>query len=177
MYGYDYEYGFLLSLRVMKYLHQQNPAALEAALNLEDWFEEEAMPVLAEYLIWKIFPEVVMYEDDDNGIEIAEFSHPALYRFLDLCGKWSSACGGSTGAGQRKLSDAVGYFLSSTYSVCDVDCLFYSESARIKVWFSPDCYDSLEFGNALVDLLLWLQKENERLEGMLKEAEYGKEAA
>ena len=161
----------------MKCLHRQDPGALEKALKLEDSLDEDTIFAISEYLIWEIFGDVVMDEDEEDGFETAEFTHPAFQRFCALNCKWNSLCGSSTGAWRRKLSDITEYFLESKRSVCDAECLSHGESARIKVWFSPDCYDSLEFGNALVDLLLWLQKENERLEGMLKEAEYGKEAA
>jgi len=191
MYGYRREEDLLLSLRLMKYLHQQDPAALKKILELEDSFDEDTIPIIAEYAVWEICQdsvgsyEVMHVEYDFDGetycdeyeVEAAEFTHPAIIRFGRLSSKWNSLKGYPIGAWQGKFSLAVNYFLGGCESFCNLECLTRGASGRIKVWLSPDCYDPLEFGNALVDLLLWLQKENERLERALKEAEYGKEAA
>ncbi len=179
MYGHRYEDELLLSLRIMKCLHQQDPSALIKALKQEDRFDEDTMPYIAEYLIWEICQDVVVsYENLDEEvyggeyeIQIIEFTHPAINQFGRLNCEWSSYNGCSTGAWQRKFSDAVLFFLGSCRSIGGFECLSHGAFSRIKVRTSPDCYDYLEFGNALVDLLCWLRKENERLERMLKGTE------
>lgn len=178
MYDYQYERDILQSLRLMKYLHQQDPSALEKLLKQENGFGEETIMVMAEYIIWEVLSDVVMsYDDECEEMEIGEFSHPAIYRFCRLSCEWGSFQGYSTGAWQRKLSDMVEFCLTKRYSVYHVKCISYGASARLKVWFSLDCYDPLEFGNAVIDLLCWLEKESDFLEKKLKEAQYEKEAA
>jgi len=169
----------------MKCLYQQNPVALMKALKVEDQFNEDTMPCIAEYLTWEICQDVVVsYEDmgeeifgGEYEVRIIEFTHPAINQFGRLNSEWSSVNGYSTDAWQRKFYDAASFFLESCRSIGKMECLFYGASGRMKVWTSPDCYDYLEFGNALVDLLCWLRKENERLERALKEMKNRKEAA
>lgn len=178
MYNYEYELDILLVLRLAKYLHQQNPDALKDAL--EDFPEVDLymLSELSERLIWEICSDVFFDMEPDSEMSFATFSHPLINRFCTLSADWCRIHGCMVGAWQRKLSDIAEYFLRGTnYSVLHIDCLPQGSSARLRTWFSPDCYDSEDFGNSLVDMLLFLQCENERLEGLLKEAEEEMEAA
>ena len=179
MYHYDYEMDVLLMLRLARYLHRQNPAALQEVLEEFPDADLCLLLELSERIIWEICTDVVFDMDDQSEISFCTFRHPVISRFCTLSAEWSGIHGRSAGAWQRKLSDIAEYFLNGlNYSVMKLACYPEGHSARLRTWFSPDCYDSGEFGNILVDMLLFLQRENERLEGMLKEEkEARKEAA
>ena len=141
MYHYDYEEYVLLILRMAKYLYHQDPAALRGILAVFDVYDVDAMSEMTESLIWEICPDVVFEDDDENGICIATFSHPVINRFCVLSMERSRACGGSVDSWQRKLCDAVEFYLKGTgYSVWELECRPHGNSAEIRALFSPDCY-------------------------------------
>lgn len=132
MYGHKYEYELLLSLRLMKCLHQENPAALNNALKGEDQFNEDTIPAMAEYIFWEICQNVIgnfefMNEEDELygdecRIETVEFTLPDISRFGVLNCKWNSLKGYPIGAWQEKFSNALGYFLGKCDSICNLEC-------------------------------------------------------
>ncbi len=179
MYGYQYENDVLRFLRLAKYLHQQDPGKLEALLRLYDGpLNEDMIYELTEEIIWGIFPDVMADEDPETGGAIDTFSHPLIKRFCALSREWILESGYTTNTWLKKLADIAEYYLlGAGYSVWETKCHLTGTSAKIKVWLSADCYDPLEFGNALVDMLLCVQRENERLEELLSKNEQREEAA
>lgn len=186
MYGYYYETNVLLFLRLAKFLHAQDPAALEDILNESPEFDPFLSGDYCERITYAICTQLVVdsetvedeYIGEDIGIEFWTFSHPLINQFCQLSVEWCRVCGQSTAAWQQKLSDIAEYFLlGENDALCRMECTSKGGSAKIRAWLSPDCYESADFGNALVDMLVFLQRENERLEGLLKEAGTKKEAA
>lgn len=176
MYNCEYEVDVLLFLRLAKFLHSQDPDTLESILMEYVEFDLPSLAEVCESIIWEICTQVFFDEDAEREIAFCTFSHPFLKRFNELGEKWSRISGQSDGPWRLKFSDIAEYYLLGTnYSVYQLQC--YPADSRLKTWFSPDCYDPIEFGNSLVDMLLCFQRENERLEGLLKEAEQRKEAA
>lgn len=186
MYNYEYEVDVLLFLRLAKYLHQQNPEALRKILERYPDFDLCQLYELAGCVIWEICTQAVfdvehvVSEDSWEQLDVSfcTFDHPLINRFCELSADWCGVRDQSVGAWQSKLADIVMYFLDEdSHSICRLECYPMGDSARIRVWLSPDCYEPAIFGNALVDMLLFLQRENQRLEGLLKEAEQREEAA
>lgn len=178
MYNYEYEADVLRFLRLAKYLYCQAPAALEAILRVYGNFDLEHLFELCESIIWEICTDVFFDQDDGYETSFCTFSHPLMDRFCALSGEWSFISRQSDGAWQRKLGDIAEYYLMGTnYSVMQLECFPGQNHAKLRTWFSSDCYDPSDFGNSLVDMLLCVQRENERLEGLLKEAGARKEAA
>ena len=186
MYGYYYETDILLFLRLGKYLYDQDPAALEEILNEAPEFDPYLSGDYCERFTYAICSQLVVdaevfvdeYIGDEITIVFWTFSHPVINRFCQLSMEWCGICGQSTAAWQGKLSDVAEYFLlGENDSLCRMECTSKGGSAKIRTWLSPDCYDPASFGNALVDMLLFLQQENERLEGLLNEAKIREEAA
>lgn len=186
MYGYYYETNILFFLRLAKYLHNQDPAALEKILNEMPEFDQYFSDDYCERITYAICSQVVFTDEDvmdeytGEAIQISTcfFSHPLINRFCRLSAEWCGVCGQSTAAWQEKLSDIAEYYLmGASDTLFRMECYPKGGSAKIRVWFSPDCYDPIAFGNALVDMLLFLQQENERLEGLLNEAKIREEVA
>nr|WP_325212297.1 hypothetical protein [uncultured Oscillibacter sp.] len=178
MYNYEYEVDVLLFLRLAKYLHSQAPAALEEILAMYVDFDLPSLCELCESIVWEICANVFFDQDEEYEAAICTFSHPLMDRFCALSGEWSFTSGQSDDAWRRKLGDIAEYYLMGTsYSVGNIECYPRRDSAKLRTWLSSDCYDPAEFGNSLVDMLLHIQRENEQLESLLKEAGARKEAA
>ena len=178
MYNYEYEVDVLLFLRLAKYLHSQSPAALESILALYVDFDLPSLRELCESIVWEICANVFFDQDEEYEAAICTFSHPLMDRFCALSGEWSFTSGQSDDAWRRKLGDIAEYYLMGTsYSVGNIECYPRRDSAKLRTWLSSDCYDPAEFGNSLVDMLLHIRRENERLESLLKEAGVREEAA
>ena len=178
MYNYDYEADVLLFLRLAKYLHSQNPAALEKILEMYADFDLAFLFELCESIIWEICTDAVFDQEEECEVTFCTFSHPLMNRFCTLSGDWSIVSGQTADAWRWKLGDIAEYYLMGlNYSVSRMECYPRRNHAELRTWFSPDFYDPADFGNSLVDLLLYLQQENQRLENLLKEAEPRKEAA
>ena len=178
MYDYEYEDDVLMVLRLMKYLHQQDPQELEMLLNWYKTFNSDTFYECAESVIWSIFDDTQV--EDDDEITIETFRHPALKRFYHLGRQWCVSLGCNANVWRRTVQDVVQYFLvGGSYSVWNLKYAFSPENVEIKVWLSPDSYEPIPFGNSLVDLLRYLQRENERLAALLsdQELEERKEAA
>lgn len=176
MYGYEYETDVLFMLRLAKYLYGQDPDALKKVLEIYPEFDLCLLFELSECIIWEICGDVVFDSEDEFEITFCTFAHPIINRFCELSAARNS--GRPTVAWQRKLADIVEYFLRGIhYSVVKIACYSGEGSAKLRAWFSQDCYDSGDFGSSLVDMLLFFQRENERLEWLLKEANTRKEAA
>lgn len=179
MYDYEYEDDILLVLRLMKYLHQQDPKALRAALDDYGTFSADTFYESVETMIWEIYSDSYSTGDDD-GFVIEAFSHPELDRFCRLGGSWCKSLGCPANVWKRRVQDTVEYYLvDGSYSVWDLQYFYSDASVEVRVWLSPDSYDPVPYGNSLVDLLLYLRRANEQLEALLQgqEAEAGKEAA
>lgn len=178
MYNYEYEVDILLLLRLARFLHDQNPAALGEILEEYRNFDLDLLWELCESITWAICTHVVFDQDDAFDTAFCTFGHPLIDRFCVLGEKWSRVSGESSSAWQRKIHDIAEYYLLGTnYSVGQLEFCPQGTTARLRTWFSSDCYDPVDFGNSLVDMLLCFRRENERLEGLLKEAETRKEAA
>lgn len=178
MYGYEYETDILLLLRLAEFLHRQDPGALQDILRMYPEFYLDMIFEFAECMIWNICKDANFEEDMDTGESSAVFSHPIIDRFCTLSSEWCCIWKEPSGAWRRKLTDIAEYYLLGTnHSVYEMTCRGNGHFVKIWTRFSIDCYESLDFGNSLVDMLLCVQRENERLETLLKNLEPGKEAA
>lgn len=186
MYGYYYETDTLLFLRLAKYLHDQDPDTLDKILNEAPEYDSFFSGDYCERITYAICSQVVVdseivideYVGEEIVIDFWTFSHPLINQFCRLSMEWCGVCGQSTAAWQAKLSDIAEYYLlGENNTLCRMECTPKGGSAKIRAWLSPDCYDPAGFGNALVDMLIFLRQENERLERFLTEAEKRREAA
>jgi len=179
MYDYDYEEVVLLGLRVMKYLHQYAPQELNRILDYFETFDIDSFYCAADCGMWAIFDDSASEIEEETDFETISFRHPELNRFYDLGRRWCSLHDCFYSAWQERIKDAVNYYvIDYSYSVYDMKISFEGDGVQIKVWLSPDCYDPMYFTASLLDLLLYLQTENRRLEHELEalESEH-KEAA
>ena len=64
------------------------------------------------------------------------------------------------------------YFaVSSGYSVYDWKARFEGGGVQLELWLSPDAYEPMAFNASMLDLLLYIQGENARLEKELAATE------
>lgn len=172
MYGYDYESDVLLLLRLLKYLHEQDPKTAERLSAYWEKIDPEFLFDTVENILWEIFSDVEFDEDPEWEATIATFSHPVIDRLYELGRRLERSQGRHRGSWQQKIHDIVEFFIcGASYSIAELNVRATDGNVKIKVRYSYDCYDPVPFGNSLVDVLLYCQQENERLEKLIEQAE------
>lgn len=175
MYDYDYEVCVLLVLRLLCFLRKNNLAAFDALIKIADEFDMENSDELIELIM---LGEGGLFELDAESEEDYEYtvlclSHPSINRFLSL----SEECqcrgvGGHIERVRKKVQDTVEFYAcGTTNSVCHLTVSFGTCCANIRLVLSPDCYAPLELANSVIDMLLYFEQENQRLEKLLKQSE------
>lgn len=179
MYGYEYEEDILLYLRVLKYLHLNDPKSFELILG-----EFQNIPADAgtDYHIYDfitdamlnaihycLFPQSESLIDEDWEVEIWCISHPILDRFWALSCEWYDDRGYCYSAIEKRFQDLVMYIATATSdAICDLSYNFSRFGVEIGVYLSPYQCDLVQLGNSLLDLLLYVQTETEQLELLIE---------
>lgn len=171
MYDYEYEWEVLGFLRMLKYAWQMNQAVLTELshflgnqMDINTIYEEAAPLLLVEYLCTDYLEDEA--EDPYDGeLPCYGLSEPDLNEFLKLCeqidtiyfGTWYSV-------GERKLRDAAELFVvGGANTVVDFKLTRRSGVCSLIFWLSPDCYQPIEFGNSIIDLITYIRAENTRM--------------
>ena len=169
MYGYDYEEDVLLSLRVLRYLYEESPVRAQEVADIFKALDPDEMYEFVEYAFWDIFTDAAFDSEDDSGMGTIDVSHPAIDRFYELAGQLELSRGGDGRGSCRKIHDVVEFFLcGASYSLYDFNVQFCGIGVRVKLTLSTDCYDPLPFFNSFIDMLLYFQQENQRIEELLR---------
>lgn len=169
MYDYEYEEDVLLTLRLLKYLQETNPARAREAVELFQTLDPEDPYELIEYTFWDFFTDTISLSDEDEGITTVAFSHPEINRFYTLAVQLELMKGQQSGANQKKVHDVVEFFLcGASYSVYDFSIRVVGASVIINLRLSPDCYEPLPFFNSFIDMLLYFRQESRRLEKLIR---------
>ena len=170
MYGYEYEFDVLAILRILKYLHTNRPNALEDILRFYEKLDIESIEEMAYNAMWEIFDVVDFIVEEDGEMESVRVSDWAFDRFIEL-GRQMNITAGNTNsnAHQKKFQDTVEYYLcSNNNSIFDMRYEFEEESVEVVIWLSLDCFEPLMLANAMIDLILALEQENEQMEIILR---------
>lgn len=172
MYDYEYEEDVLISLQMLKYLHDSNPEGFQSVLDFFDNFDPDSFYMAADYAFWEIFQDGASGQDEESDITVLYLSHPVFNHYLDLGRRWCDLHNCGLSAWQRKIRDTVEYFaVSSGYSVYDWKARFEGGGVQLELWLSPDAYEPMAFNASMLDLLLYIQGENTRLEKELAATE------
>ena len=172
MYGYDYEEDILLILRLFKFLYDQNLEAAKRIAETSKKFTPDEMYDLTDMLIWEIFNDVVFDSDPETEASIVTCSHPSIDRLFELGPRLESARGRFAAGWLQKISDIVEFFIcGASNSLYGLELRFLGSHVEIELRLSPDCYEPIQFGNSLLDVLLYVQRENARLEQRVRQAE------
>ena len=172
MYDNEYEDEVLLTLRLLKYLQEENPGSAQDAVNIFKTLDPEDVYGFIDYVFWDIFPDITFTSDANEEITIATFSHPEIDRFCTLAVRLDHAKGLQSGANQKKVHDIVEFFLcGTTDSVLQFNIRVVEASVTITVHLSPDCYEPLSFFNSFIDMLLYFRQESQRLEELIRQEE------
>ena len=57
MYGYEYEFDFLLCLRLLKFLHMQSPESAKRVIEIYKEVDTEEIDIVMEEILWDIFSD------------------------------------------------------------------------------------------------------------------------
>jgi hypothetical protein len=172
MYDYEYEEDVLISLQMLKYLYDNSPERFEDAIDMFREFDVDAFYMVADYAFWEIFHDGIAEQEEDSDFTVLHLKHPVFNRYLDMGWRWCEIHNCGINAWQKKIKDIVEYFaVSSSYSVFDWKVDFGGNSVQLELWLSPDFYEPMAFNASLLDLLLYVQRENACLEKELTVAE------
>lgn len=184
MYGHEddiYEPNVLLALRLLKFLHLQDPKAAKETLDRYKALSEDELYMMTEDVLWELFSDVEFTSDEDSEIAVAHFSHPVIDRLYALMSRFAGNGGLHESAVKKKIHDATEYFVAGcTHSILGFQVHFSLGRVYFEMHLSPDCYEPVEFANSMIDLLLYCKRETQRLERKLfeeTEAATEKEAA
>lgn len=171
MYEYEYEEDILQMLRILKFLYLQDPdACMRIAQEVDEAGIDELFEI-SEMAVWELFYDVDFTSVDEFETTEIAFMHTELDRFLQLSNQMRRVKGVQFSLSNRKkLQDAFLFYVGFSRCVFDLGYTFYEECVQIRIVQSPDCYDCLEFGNAMVDFLLYIRQENACMEAALREA-------
>lgn len=166
MYDYEYETDILLFLRLLKFLHTDQPKVLEEIIRDYPTADEENMEMIMDELLFTLFADVGTYDDDGDGMTAVRFSDDRIDRlYARGCKGGGESSAFRINAWQEKIKDAFLFYVTETsYSVFDLNFHFTQASVSIDVTLSPDCYEPGIFLNSLVNMILYCQRELEYLE-------------
>lgn len=175
-YDYEYEEEMMAVLRCLKYLQIYHSERFRAQLK---FFGKETLEEILQdfyFLQWEIFDD---YQNDfDEGMEmdcIVAFD-PVIDRYCELNAQlYPKNNQNPWEAIRRKLQDTVEYYvISCTNSIADYGVPIEAGRLCLKFWLSPDIDEPFALSNGLINLMLALRAENERME---KRVSGGKQTA
>lgn len=165
MYGYEYEFDFLLCLRLLKFLYMQSPELAKRIIEIYKEVDVEEIGIVMEEILWDIFSDVTFDSDDLDELTIVFFSHPDIDRLYELGRQEADRSGRIANAWRRKIQDiAEFYLLGPTNSIFQLSHHFSTKGVVFEAKLSPDCYEPILFGNTLIDMVLCCQRDLRRLE-------------
>lgn len=165
MYGFEYEFDVLLVLRLMKILHGRDPEALKSAIEAHTVLTLDELELLIEPIIWSLFEDLEYDVDEFEETEIMRLTHPVINSVYISATQQQDPLGNLQSAWQKKIQDITEFFISGpTSSVYRLRYDFSSSEVRIEMWLSPDYHEPLVFLNTLADMLLYFEKELQRLQ-------------
>lgn len=161
MYGYEYEFDFLLCLRLLKFLHMQSPEAAKRVVEIYKELDTEEIGIVMEEILWDIFSDAEFDTDEFNELTIVYFSHRDIDRLYELGRQESARHGRISDSWRRKIQDISEFFATGpTYSIFGFSHHFSTRGVVFEAKLSPDCYEPILFGNTLIDMVLytaWIQ--------------------
>lgn len=164
MYDCEYEEEILTLLRILKFLHLRDNAIDFGTLFCGVELDMDNLYELADCALWELFEDMASGSDEEDETEYILASDPLIERNLALCNEWYGITTGIADVG--KLRDCAEWFLSGL--LWDYSGVVNGDGYFLKLSLSPEYYDSLVLGSAMVDMLLFFQQENTRLEAMLR---------
>jgi hypothetical protein len=173
MYDYEYEYDVLSLLRILKYLDLYQPSSFDHTINFFGEIDLESVEEIIYNAMWEVFEVSYFDLDEESEMDVVVVQDSEFDRFLSLDQQWYQRFSASAiGVGQKKFQDMVEYYLCSmTHSIFDMRYEFSEDGVKLRLWLSPDCFETEVLANALVDLMLAIRKETELLESLLSPAD------
>ena len=165
MYDYEYETNALLFLRLLKFLHTDQPEVLEEIIKDYPMAGDENMEMIVNELMLTAFDEGAPNGEDD--MMTVRFSHDSIDRLYARGCEDSDSFPFRINAWQEKIKDIFLFYVADTsYSVFDVHYRFSGTNVKIDITLSPDCYTPNIFLNTFINMILYCQRELERIEAV-----------
>ena len=91
MYGYEYEFDFLLCLRLLKFLHMQSPEAAKRVVEIYKELDTGEIGIVMEEILWDIFSDAEFLQLLFQRVEAERYDDPAVSRQYpqsnEICGE------------------------------------------------------------------------------------------
>ena len=125
--------------------------------------------ILMEEFLWDIFSDAEFDTDEFNELTIVYFSHRDIDRLYELGRQESARHGRISDSWRRKIQDISEFFATGpTYSIFGFSHHFSTRGVVFEAKLSPDCYEPILFGNTLIDMVLYCQRDLRRLEARME---------
>ena len=116
-----------------------------------------------------IFSDAEFDTDEFNELTIVYFSHRDIDRLYELGRQESARHGRISDSWRRKIQDISEFFATGpTYSIFGFSHHFSTRGVVFEAKLSPDCYEPILFGNTLIDMVLYCQRDLRRLEARME---------
>lgn len=170
MYDYVYENEVLLALRIFKYLQVYEPGVFQAMLKELGSVDFDALYDNVFFVLEEVFDspytEPELEEDYCYGMLCLE--HRTLDEFLALSLQYCDLTGESPVVFRKKLQDIILFHVCDiTESVYDIEFRYDDMGLlRVPIWFA-ESFDVMAFSSGLIDLAMYIQAENKRLQAQI----------
>ena len=140
MYNYEYEDDILLFLRLMKFLHMEQPRTVEQIIKDYPTADEEDIGMILDELLMTVFDEGA--PDNEDDLMTVRFSDTQIDRLYSQGCKHNEMLPYQINAWQEKIKDVFLFYVAETsYSVFDVCYRFSDSGVKFDITLSPDCYE------------------------------------
>lgn len=144
MYDYEYENNVLLFLRLLKFLHTDQPEVLEEIIKDYPMAGDEDIEMIMNELMLTVFDEGA--PDDEDDMVTVRFSHDYIDRLYAQGCKDGGLFPFRINAWQEKIKDIFLFYVAdASYSVFDVRYHFSGTNVKLDITLSPDCCTPMFF--------------------------------
>ena len=169
MYDCDSEYDIMAVLRVLKYLHIYKPEMAKRIVARYTRFGIDDVLMFLYEELDNVVDDAFGEYDEENDAEIMILWDKSFGEFISMTTALSPQAHYSRNAAEKKFEDIVMFFFSDRDSGI-YDLVFFHHADRLYMrltllngYCEPD-----GLALAITDLLIYIQKENERLRDMQK---------
>lgn len=169
MYDYDYENEVLLALRIFKYLQVYEPVVFQVMLKELGSVDFDALYDNMFFVLEEVFdsPYTDPELDEDYYYGILYLEHRTLDEFLDLSVQYCDLTGVSPAVFRKKIQDIILFHVCDiTESVYAVEFRYDDKGLCVPIWFA-ESFDIMVFSSALIDLAMYMDAENKRLQAQI----------
>ena len=170
MYNCDYEYDIMAVLRILKFLAVYKPEAAKHMAARYNRFDLDDVLLFLYEELNNAVDDVYNEYDEENDAELLLLWDESFEEFISMTAALSPQPRYSRCAAEKKFEDIVMFFFSDRNSgIYDLEFVRQAGRLYLKLVLMNDYCEPDGVAFAVTDLLIYIRKENERLNGMLRQ--------